>query len=304
MTRSEHFAAKLQLEFQRQSASTHFGEIALFRVLQGTFGSLRPMFHVEEYHGNKHQIHFATSQPWLKPRARCELCDLLLITYSSTGDPQVRLMLLQAKLSRVKHSGLCSPSGMKPNSTRFQADYVQWDLLSSRPRLEPTNSFKPPPELLRSALVPSIGAFGVFHRADSGLIDMFYASADTLQPVGSPTGKAGRLCTNVSPPLRHFSGFADIPQCCCLFTFGKALFDLQLGTPVVGTTAKGDRMRDDILARFAATVLTAHLHQEGANSVLIPEVLRLLEHSPEHAKMGGSAPNVVILQGDAPQSMG
>lgn len=297
MTRSDYFAAALQLEFQRQSAFANFGEIALFRVLKNAFGSLRPAFHVEEYHGSKRQVYFNTSQSWLKPRARCELCDLLLITYSSTGNPEVRLMLLQAKLSRIKHSDLCLPSGLQSSPTRFQADYVQWDLLSSRPRLEPTSSFEPPPELLRKALVPSIGAFGVFHRTDCGLIDMFYASADTLQPVGSPTRKTGRLCTTVSPPLRNFGGFADIPQCCCLLTFGKALFELHLGTPIVGTTAQGDRMRNDILARFAAGVLTAYRREEGANSVLIPEVLELLEHSPDHAPMSGPVPSVVILQG-------
>ncbi len=207
-------------------------------------------------------------------------------------------MLLQAKLSRITHAHLCSPSGLEVCPTQFQANYEQWDLLSTRPRLDPTGSFAPPPDLLQKAIVPSIGAFGVFHRTEHGPIGMFYASADTLQPVGSPKGKYGKLSTIVVPKFRQFHGFPDKPLCCCLFTFGKALFELHLGTPVVWTDAHGARARNEPLASFAANIVATYLRGEGANSVLAREVLELLGHSTDRTPMDGSIPSLVILQGE------
>lgn len=298
MTPARQFAHALQLEFRRRSASAAFGEIAQFRALKDAFRALKPRFQVDEYHGAKRQVYFDTTQPWLRPRARCELCDLLLITYSTTGSPEVRLMLLQAKLSRSNHSRLCSPPGLYHRPTEFQGNYEQWDLLSSRPRLDPTGVFTPPPDLLRTAVVPSIGAFGVFHRPTSGPIDMFYASADTLRPVGSPTTRYGKLSTTVVPGLRRFSGFADKPLCCCLLTFGEALFELHLGSPVVSTSVGGTPIRNEPLASFAKSVIATYVRDAGANSFLAAEVLSLLGDSVgDDAPTDEPIPSLVILKG-------
>lgn len=302
MTSAHQFALALQNEFRRKSAPAAFGEIAQFRALKDAFRALKPKFQVEEYHGAKRQVYFDTTQPWLRPRARCELCDLLLITYSTTGRPQVRLMLLQAKLSRNTHSNLCSSRGLQSHPTQFQANYEQWDLLSSRPRLDPTGVFAPPPDLLRTAVVPSIGAFGVFHRSDSGSIDMFYASADTLLPVGSPTTRYGKLSTTVVPSIRRFSGFRDKPICCCLLTFGEALFELQLGTPVISVNATGALIRNEPLTAFAKGILATYIRDEGANSTLAPDVLRLLGDSADGTPTDGPIPSLVILKGRAADS--
>jgi len=299
MTPAQQFAHNLQREFRSRSASAAFGEIAQFRALKDAFGALKPKFQVEEYHGAKRQVYFDTTQPWLRPRARCELCDLLLITYSTTGPRQVRLMLLQAKLSRRTHDKLCSSPGLQSHPTEFQGNYEQWNLLSARPRLDPTRAFIPPPDLLRKAVVPSIGAFGVFHRTSSDPIDMFYASADTLRPVGSPTTRYGKLSTTIVPSLRRFNGFPDEPLCCCLVTFAEALFKLHLGTPVVAAKAAGTFIRNEPLTSFARGVLSSYIRNEGANSVLAPEVLELLGDSTDNESTDYPIPSLVILKGDA-----
>lgn len=299
MPPAHQFALALQREFRPRSMSAAFGEIAQFRALQDAFGALRPKFHVEEYHGAKRQVYFGTTKPWLRTRARCELCDLLLISYSTTGRPQVRLMLLQTKLSRAHHSSLCSPPGLPSCPTEFQGNYEQWDLLATRPKLEPTGVFSPPPDLLRSALVPSIGAFGVFHRDAAGSIDMFYASADTLRAVGSPTTRYGKLSTTAVPGLRKFSGFVDRPLCCCLLTFGESLFELQLGTPVVSTDAAGALVRNEPLASFVKGILATYVRDAGANSVLAPDVLGLLGDSPAPMPTDQAIPSLLILKGGA-----
>lgn len=294
MTQSQQFARALQHEFRNKSAAVKFGEIAQFRALKDAFGALKPKFQVEEYHGAKRQVYFDTTQSWLRPRARCELCDLLLITYSTIGRQQVRLMFLQAKLSRSTHDKLCSPPNLHAHTTEFQGNYEQWDLLSAKPKLEPTGVFAPPPDLLQAAIVPSIGAFGVFHRTSSGAIDMFYASADILCPVGSPTTKYGKLSTKIVPSLRQFSGFLDKPLCCCLRSFGEALFELQLGTPVVATSAAGALIRNEPLASFTGRVLSTYMLGKGAKSELAPDVLRLLGES---APTDDPIPSLVILRG-------
>lgn len=302
MPPAKKFASALRNEFTRRSSAAAFGEIAQFRALQEAFGSLKPKFQVEEYHGAKRQVYFDTTRPWLRPRARCELCDLLLITYSTTGRPQVRLMLLQAKLSRRTHADLCSSPGLLSQPTEFQGNFEQWDLLSARPRLDPTGVFTPPPDLLRSAIVPSVGAFGVFHRTASGSIDMFYASADTLRPVGSPLTRYGKLSTTVVPSLRRFNGFIDKPLCCCLLTFGEALFELQLGTPVVSTSATGATIRNEPLASFAKGVLANYLRDAGSNSVLALDVMGLLGDTADRTPTDEPIPSLVILKGSATDS--
>lgn len=304
MPSAHHFGLLLQKEFRRRSASAGFGEVAQFRALKDAFGALRPKFQIEEYHGSRRQVYFRTTQPWLRPRARCELCDLLFIVYSTTGHPQVRLMLLQAKLSRSNHTGLCSSLGLHRRPTEFCGNYEQWDLLAYRPKLDPTGVFSPPPDLLSSALVPSVGAFGVFHNSTVGTIDMFYASADTLRPVGSPTTRYGKLSTAAAPIVRWFSGFPDTPFCCCLLTFGESLFDLRLGTPIVGTSTAGETISNNSLSSFAKGVLATHAREEGGNSILLREVLALLGGAVDQMPSDESVPSLVILKSAAASMYG
>lgn len=302
MPPAQNFASALRHEFSQRSSAAAFGEIAQFRALKDAFGALKPRFQVEEYHGAKRQVYFDTTQPWLRRRARCELCDLLLITYSTTGRPQVRLMLLQAKLSRSTHANLCSSPGLQNQATEFQSNFEQWDLLSARPKLDPTGVFTPPPDLLRTALVPSVGAFGVFHRTASGSIDMFYASADILRPVGSPSTRYGKLSTTVVPAYRRINGFIDKPLCCCLLAFGESLFDLQLGTPVISTSAAGTPTRNEPLASFARGILATYMRDTGANSELAPDVMRLLGDATDRTPTDEPIPSLVILKGRATDS--
>ncbi len=299
MTQSEKFGKTLQSEFYKRAAVAPFGEVSLFRALIAAFGDLSPKFPAEEYHGAKHQVYYNnTKLKNLRPRARCELCDLLLISYSIGAVPQIRLSLLQAKLSRDLHPGLCKFS--PPHShclTDFYANYEQWNLLSTRPMIDSTSVFAPPANLLRAAIVPSIGSFGVFHANAVGLIDMFYVSADTLRPIKTPTNKYGRLKTTTVPLLRDFSGFKDKPVCCCLATFGQSLFELQLGTPVLTSSTSGSIARSDPLASFLKSVLTSYLSKPDNRSTLAREVVTLLDEVPGYEILSDSLPSLVVVKG-------
>lgn len=297
MSNAQHFAKALHKEFLLRSSSAAFGEIAQFRALQDAFGALTPAFEVEEYHGAKRQVYFDTTQPGLRPRARCELCDLVVISYSTSGPPEVRLMLLQAKLSKKSHMSLCSSPGIHHLATEFQANFEQWNLLAARPTLLPTKTFAPPPDLLKAAIVPSIGAFGVFHRSSSGHIDMFYASADTLTPAGLTKTKYGKLTTTKCKNIRTFKGFLDAPVCCCLLTFGKALFELRLGTPVVSTGIGSQVIRHEPLVSFVREVLSSYVRGVGTNSLRAREVLSLLGEPDEPVAAGQPTPSLIILKG-------
>jgi len=184
-------------------------------------------------------------------------------------------MLLQAKLSRSKHVDPCSLHGVHSQPIEFKGNFEQWDLLSARPLVFPTGVFTPPPDLLQKAIVPSIGAFGIFHRKASGSIDMFYASADTLNPVGTPLTKDGKLSTTVGSSHRNFCGFIDKPMCCCLQTFGESIFQLHMGAPIRSTDASGDQTNHEPLLSFVKGVLVSLIHGVDANSLLASELLSL-----------------------------
>ena len=296
MTPANQFARALQLAFSKRSAAAPFHEVEQFRALKDSFATLRPMFPVEEYHGFKRQVYFDTSKSWLRSRARCELSDLLLLTYATNGRPQIRLTLLQAKLSRLNHSSLCSARG--PHTpTEFHANYEQWDLLSTRPRLDPTKVFTPPPDLLTSAIVPSIGSFGVFHRTKAGAIDMFYASADTLQAVGSPASRYGRLSTTVGSSIRKYGGFVDSPFSCCLFEFGRALHMLRIGTPVMPNVTSGGSAAADPIAKFVGDMLRGYQREVGENSIIAGELLDVLGYPSDTAEPIDTLPSIVIVKG-------
>lgn len=167
------FSLSFKNAFQKATSVAPFKEVDLFRAMMNAFGTLRPKFYLEEFHGFKRQVYFDTSHTWMRPRARCELCDVLFVTYSTNGGFEVRMTLLQAKLSRQTHTTSSASYAGKVEPQVFEGNFEQWDLLRGRPTLIPTTVFVPPPTLLSSALLSSVGTFGVFIAAPAGTWTFF-----------------------------------------------------------------------------------------------------------------------------------
>jgi hypothetical protein len=302
-TPSVAFARHFQNAFLRESSSSTFTEVEQFRALMRAFSSMKPTFYLEEFHGFKRQVYFDTTHVWQRKRARCELCDVLLIVYSTTGGFSVRMTLLQAKLSRKAHTTASSVSAGQIEPQDFKGNFEQWNLLSARPALIATTVFDPPPALLSGALLPSVGSFGVFHKLPSRQVDLFYVSADCLSPTSTPPRpdtRLGRLATKHGGPAQRTVGsWSEVAYCPTALDFARSLYELSIGTPVVFSSSTGGRTEYEPHYGWVRSVLAAHVSAAGDNSPIARALLDDLGTSqslPELSKV----PSLVILRSESP----
>jgi hypothetical protein len=296
---SASFARELAKAWSRESSKSNFSEVQQFRALMRSFGSLRQPFKIEEFHGMKHQIVFNGKGSWGRPSARCELSDLLIISYKKNPDFQARATLLQAKKSNEKHSSLCS--GL-PNSipyTDFKANLEQWDLLSRRPNVLPYPPFDCHPDILSGAIMPSIGSLGVFHRYSGKDYGFFYIAADLSEPLSSPKRKHAKLKTKTNSRYRTINGYTECTYACCLPTFAEALYKLEIGTPIEQKNCvdKEDESYRNIFRGWLHSVLYRHLEMTNNDSLLSRDLLGQLESDYEGAFMP-EPPSILLINFD------
>lgn len=219
--------------FAGRSAGLGMGEVVLFRAMQHSLAAVasHPNIVVEEYHGAGHQVRFTGSGTYSRTNARCELSDLLVIVYDrKTRD--ARLSYIQAKSERNVPANSAGVAGQP-----LVANLEQWDLLARRPSIAPApgpwgrpSTFNPPPDLLSSALLPSIGSFVFFLHGPNG-VEVYYAAASMLTPPRSYRTSSGRLL-----PVGDLCSCGPAPECLSIYgnaAFGSFLFGLMIGTPVL-----------------------------------------------------------------------
>lgn len=300
---SSVFAKQLKSAFAIESGVSVFNEVGQFRALMRAFSSLKPQFYLEEFHGFKRQVYFDTPFQWQRARARCELCDVMFVVYSTNGGLAVRMTLLQAKLSRETHiTGLKVHAGMV-EPQEFKGNFEQWSLLSSRPPLIATTVFDPPSRLLSGALLPSVGTFGVFHKAISGPVDLFYVCADCLEPASLPLGpdtRHGKLKTKDGlSSLRTLGKWDEVTYCSSVFDFAKALYEMKIGTPILYEISGGERSEFQPHYDWVRSILASHRESVEGQS---PILSTLLESLPERqdAPKPGKVPTIVVLRTEVP----
>ena len=204
------------------------GEIALFRSLLWSFkNATQKNVYIEEHHGTNHQVTFTGNGTYARSSARCELSDLLLISFNSR---EARLTYLQAKYENTIVSDV--------QTHKWKANLEQWFLLNQLPLIKGYGKFNPPADLLNSAKLKSIGSFGFFHKDLSGDFDLYYASAEHLSLPITYTQRSGKLFVNRtslnSHLLRQFVGFSEKEclEATSLHNFLVQLYNLQVGTPI------------------------------------------------------------------------
>jgi hypothetical protein len=301
MINSKYFASSLQSTFAAESASATFSEVQQFRALIKSFRALGGPFDVEEYHGPKHQVFFNGQGKWGRSPARCELCDVLILIYSLNGGFRGRITFLQAKLSKDKHTNLCKGWPHVTDIEEFNANLEQWDLLSRRPDILPVPPFKVHPRLLSESLLPSVGSFGVFHKNASGSIDFFYSSADVLSVVGTPSTKHGKLTTSQKPRQRITNGLLETTFCCCLPTFGEALYNLEIGTPIEPLPATaGSNSSGQALRSWIRNILSFYIEFGEQNSILAQQLRELLgTQGDQNDDFPASIPSLILIRSNA-----
>ena len=263
---------------------------------------MKRRFYLEEFHGFKRQVYFDTSHNWQRSKARCELCDVLFVVFSTTGGFSMRTTLLQAKLSRETHAaGLTTHVG-RIERQEFKGNYEQWDLLCARPAIEATTVFDPPMHLLSGAVLSTVGTFGVFHQAPTGLVDFFYISADCLSPSATPTRpdtRIGRLLSTHGGPSKRSSGpWTEVTYCPTALSFAKSLYEMTIGTPVVHAPVGGKRRDYQPHSDWVRGILTSYLSTTVGDSTVARDLLAYLGRAnlPDTAKV----PSLVLLRSEQP----
>ena len=133
------FASKFDVRFRSLTHGFSHNEIPLFQALHSALVELSGQFQIEEYHGTSHQVKFAGNGSYARTQARCELSDLMIVTYSQISR-HVRLTYLLAKSERATLNCVFGRS--------FSANLEQWFLLSTRPTISGAGAFNPPSDLL------------------------------------------------------------------------------------------------------------------------------------------------------------
>lgn len=293
------FSTAFEAALKKEAFGSPFTEVEQFQAMMRAFSSLKPHYYLEEFHGFKRQVYFDPSHSWMRPRARCELCDVLLVIYSTNSGFSVRMSLLQAKLSHGTHAtGLTSHVGrIEPHL--FHGNFEQWDLLRNRPTLDPTTVFAPPPDLLASAVLPSVGSFGIFFKGHGGAIDLFYASADSLDthatPVG-PNARLGKLKTIPGPAARKLSGWSETTYCSSAREFAASLFRLEIGTPILEAPSSGGRREFRPQLDWVRSVIATHIAGSDGNAAAARALLADLGFA-EPLPDGTAIPSLVVLRG-------
>lgn len=296
---SAKFASALVHVWNKESSKSNFSEIQQFRALMRSFDSLTAPFKLEEFHGMKHQVIFNGKGSWGRASARCEISDLLIVSYKNKPKLQIRATLLQAKKSNDKHTNLCDGFPNSIPSTNFQANLEQWDLLSRRPNVLPYPPFDCHPEILSGAILSSIGSIGVFHRKHRSKYDFFYMSADMLQPLSSPKRKFAKLETKTGKRLRQIKGYSECTYACCLPIFAEALFNLEVGTPIdhKEDISEKDKRYRNTFRGWLKTVINSHIKMKGNNSLLARELAEQLDSDYECDFMP-EPPSMLLLNCD------
>ena len=218
----------LQNAFRIESLGAR-GEIALFRAFIRAFNSLGSNALAQEYHGNRYQVKFSANRGSGRPVPRCELCDVMIIHYPAGNPREARVTFNQAKVS--SNPLQCAPAVFA--SYKFRANLEQWDLLSNRPSISTTTAkINLPADLLSSALLPSVGTFGVFYPKGKEF-DFAYFVANELSPLKNNYKPSGTLQWKTQlGQVRKIGHYDEITATCCMYTFGQSLELGLIGTPL------------------------------------------------------------------------
>jgi hypothetical protein len=281
--------------FAANTAGLGKGEIVLFRAMRQSLKAVAnpPNAVVEEYHGPGHQVTFTGTGTYARTAARCELSDLMVIAYDRQRQ-DARLSYIQAKSERTVTA---NANGIA--TTSLSANMEQWHLLATRPPIAGVGSFQPPPDLLSSALLASVGSFAFFLHGSSAP-DIYYAAASAMSMPYPYTSRSGKLTA--------------VPECCacgphpeCLSVYGNAdfgafLFGLMIGTPIIvgGRTVRSASINGWLAAQLRGFAVEATTADRGAE--LANEIARLLDPDnapPAQTPNVGAASLMILGIGDA-----
>lgn len=222
------FATTFKSQFQSLTNGWNPREIPLFQALSNTINSISTQFSIYEYHGASHQVTFTATPPLLRPNPRCELADLMIVTYRTMPSLSIRVTYFQAKSERAcVHTPLCG------RTFNFCGNVEQWYLLAEKPQIFGCGTFQPPADLLTGALLDSIGTFGVFYRQNTASpYEMFYSVASNLSPANRLVRYSKLNATFPCYQHNWSHGYAETVVAGCFEWFAHDLASNFIGSPI------------------------------------------------------------------------
>jgi len=230
--KANQFGKDLLVGFQTVNglATNRPDEIKKFENLIKSFTNITNLrCFVGNYHGKNSQVTFPAYPVFTRPSPRCELSDLLFLTYSSR---EMRVSFLQVK-SKVKQCPF----------PVFLANAEQYVVLSQKPIINWSGKEKWNIDVLSNAILSSVGSFGTFIGENGGSVEFCYSSADCLIPFGKKKQKSSGVYISHEFDLTHpilygrsiqngRNNFYERTFCFGLEDFGAALYSLEIGTPI------------------------------------------------------------------------
>lgn len=217
------------LQKAKRTRKGHLSELNLFREMMRSFSSRYKAVVVEETH--QHYVHFeAGHTPFGKPiLARKEISDLLIIAYSPLRR-MARETFLQAKVAR-------KPDGLQPNGDFiFTGENYQYYLLSERPLFDVPRYNLRDVSVLRDAVLPSIGSYGVFYEVGNNRVDFAYQPANKL--ICHDYDAYGHVALEIDQRISKYDVPSLIPDLQYTFSideFEYAVTHMLVGSPVIFT---------------------------------------------------------------------
>ena len=280
---SLHFAFGYYLRFITLTKGYTHAEIPLFKAMLSALNGHGKM-RVESYHGGSHQVTFTGNGTFARKFARCELSDLMIISYS-TNPTQIRVTFLQAKSERGAVPHNCS--------YRFSANLEQWYLLALRPQIKGCGSFNPPADLLSKAILSSIGSFGFFYKDSAGNFQVHYASADYLKVPKHSTKKNGKLTSQGTYLTVHSKGYRECLSATDNFEFANSLYNLEIGTPLETNSPQTSDTRIWLADVLRGIIQNADFENEKG---LVKELLSLLNVEGDGIENSFGAKSLLVLK--------
>lgn len=292
-------------KFWNEKAKTvPFKEIPLFRVFCDAIRNGYKKCRIEEFHGNRNQVVFPGLhyRSWGRKIQRCELCDLLIITYQKNPTLNIRMTFLQAKRSKSTHA-FCSEFPNYKSAQKFYANLEQWDLLSRRPEIIAVPPFRVDPYILKDAILPSVGTYGVFFKYPDGRIGFFYISSDLLKPSGAPLSKYACLKTKrIKSIERTLHGYTELSMACCISTFSVGLLNMMVGTPIHPDnpiSAEDSEYRKKT-RRWLAGIINSISRTNRGDFSLSREFVELLGATSEDMPFSTAPSSIILINNENP----
>lgn len=279
-------------------------EIACFKNLETAINSVSCNITAEVYHGAKSFVDFhPVSHPapnWLgRLPARCELADLLLISYRKRPAFELRIAFLQAKYDKKKYN---HPQCI--NTIQFKADKKQWYLLRYRPSIKAVNKNNSIPQnILSDAICSTVGAFIVFSKLNNNN-NIIFCAADNINPLNQQTTSryvvfttSLRCCGNKFRPCSQYI-FNENQISACTYGFISSLINVQIGTPIdpsTDTMTNGAAYDSRI---WLAGVLDSIAHDQVNRDSLVQDLREALDIDDAPRKTANTTKTIMIIRND------